>query len=140
MRVKVTRGDIILVNLEGAIGSEQGGIRPAFVLQNEKANQFSPTVTVIPMTSRVKTKLPTHVNLKVEDGVEKETIVLAETVRTISKERVVKTLGHVSNKFAIRKIEYALLIHTGMISIADGMKKIAQIESAQSKQVMSMAR
>lgn len=132
-RLNIKRGSIILVDLGEVLGSEQGGIRPAVVFQNAKANQFSPTVTIIPMTTRVKTKLPTHIELKVKDGVDKDCIVLTETIRTVARERILKLLGEVENKNAMRKIEIGLMIQTEMISVRDGMRKMMQIEKEDSR-------
>ena len=82
------RGDIYYANLDPVIGSEQGGIRPVVVIQNNVGNHYSPTTIVAAITSKEdKTKVPTHVRVKV-DGLSRTSIILLEQIRTIDKARL----------------------------------------------------
>lgn len=95
----IKRGDIYLVNLDPVIGSEQSGIRPALIIQNDLGNKYSPTVIVLAITSKTKKEIPTHVNVgKDIDGLEKDSIILVEQVRTIDKERLIKKIGKLDDQ------------------------------------------
>ena len=84
----VRRGDVYYADLAGSVGSEQGGLRPVVVIQNDKGNRFSPTLIVAPISSRLtKPPIPTHVILPA-DSLEKASIVLLEQIRTIDKQRL----------------------------------------------------
>ncbi|MGE9883881.1 type II toxin-antitoxin system PemK/MazF family toxin, partial [Blautia obeum] len=84
----IRRGDIYQADLNPVFGSEQGGYRPVLVIQNNRGNKYSPTVIVAAITSRLKTKLPTHVSLRNIKGLDKNSVVLLEQVRTIDKKRL----------------------------------------------------
>jgi mRNA interferase MazF len=97
--MKVKRGDIVLVNLDPAIGSEQGKVRPAVVIQNDVGNEYSPTTIIAPITSRLFSKeFPTNVLVSAgESGLEKDSTILLNQIRTIDKARIIrryKTLAH----------------------------------------------
>lgn len=81
----IRRGDIYQADLNPVFGSEQGGYRPVLVIQNNRGNKYSSTVIVAAITSRLKTKLPTHVSLRNIKGLNKNSVVLLEQVRTIDK-------------------------------------------------------
>lgn len=102
-------GDIYLINFGESFGCEQGGIRPALVVQNDKGNMFSPTILVCPITSQTKRDLPTHINIGTECGLEKPSTVLFEQVRCADKKRVVKKIGHI-NEDMINSIQQCLTI------------------------------
>ncbi len=109
------RGEIYLVDLSNHVGSEQSGIRPALIVQNEKGNTHSPTTIVCPLTSKNKQFLDTHVMLSPTDcGVIKDSIVLCEQVRVVDKARIMKKLGEVKNQEKIEDINRKLLISLGM--------------------------
>ena len=110
---ELRRGDIWLVNLNGGIGSEQTMIRPVAILQNNSGNKYSPTVTIVPLTSRSKKWLPTHVTLHKTTCLLSLSVALAEQVTTISKERFIKYIGEV-NKSEMFAIENALLVQMGI--------------------------
>ena len=113
---ELKRGDIWLVNLNGGIGSEQTMIRPVAILQNNSGNKYSPTVTIVPLTSsRGKKWLPTHVTLYKTTCLLSLSIALAEQVTTISKERFIKFIGEV-NKSELIEIENSLMIQMGIES------------------------
>lgn len=96
----IKRGDIFYADLRPVVGSEQGGIRPVLVLQNDTGNKTSPTTIVVTMTSRVDKKfsLPTHVMLYKDDtyGLPKDSVIQCESVRTIDKKRFKKKIGYVN--------------------------------------------
>ena len=91
----VKRGDIYYADLSPVIGSEQGGIRPVLVVQNDVGNKFSPTVIAAAITSqRYKTNLPTHIRVNADGcGLAKDSIVLLEQVRTLDKKRLKEKMG-----------------------------------------------
>ncbi|MBS6063364.1 type II toxin-antitoxin system PemK/MazF family toxin [Criibacterium bergeronii] len=105
------RGDIYYADLSPVIGSEQGGIRPVVIVQNDIGNKFSPTVIIVAITSKLnKSKLPTHIDVKAgEFGLEKDSVILMEQVRTIDKKRLKEYIGCVDNK-TIKAIDLALKI------------------------------
>lgn len=96
--MKINRGDIWYADLSPAVGSEQAGVRPVVIIQNEKGNRFAPTVIVAAVTSQNKKKLPTHVRLDEDTGLAKTSVVLAEQVRTLSKHRLLERVGAVSTQ------------------------------------------
>lgn len=90
----VHRGEIYYADLNPVVGSEQGGIRPVLILQNEVGNWFSPTVIIAAMTARGgKAHLPTHVPVGTDSGLRRPSLVLAEQVRTIDKSRLLERVG-----------------------------------------------
>lgn len=93
--MNIKRGDIYYADLSPVIGSEQGGIRPVLIVQNDIGNRYSPTVIAAAITSqRDKTKLPTHISVEASDcGLAKDSIVLLEQVRTIDKQRLKERMG-----------------------------------------------
>jgi mRNA interferase MazF len=86
-------GDIYIVNLGEPFGSEQGGVRPALVIQNNIGNQHSPTTMIVPITSQSKTHLPVHVEIGRESGLPKDSIALFEQIQTIDKRRIGRYIG-----------------------------------------------
>ncbi len=110
----IKRGEIYYADLNPVIGSEQGGIRPVLVLQNDVGNRYSPTIIAAATTSRLtKAKLPTHIELtKNECSLPKNSIVLLEQIRTIDKSRIKEKIGEVS-AVAMKRIDDALLISLG---------------------------
>lgn len=109
------RGEIYLVDLSDQVGSEQSGIRPAVIVQNEQGNSHSPTTIICPLTSQDKTPINTHVILTPKDaGVMKISTVLCEQVRVIDKTRLKKKLGEVINQNKIEDINKKLMISIGL--------------------------
>lgn len=92
----VKRGDIYYADLSPVVGSEQGGIRPVLIIQNDVGNRYSPTVIAAAITSQQdKAKLPTHISVQAEgSGLQKNSIVLLEQVRTIDKRRLKEKMGN----------------------------------------------
>ena len=116
-RKNLKRGDIVYVDLGKTLGSEQGGIRPVIIFQNNIGNRHSPTVIVASITSQLnKAKLPTHVELSnyKKYGLEKYSTVLVEQVRTIDKKRIISYIGRVDDE-AMDDIDKALIISGGLI-------------------------
>ena len=109
--MQMKRGDIYYADLSPVVGSEQGGIRPVLIIQNDIGNKHSPTVICAAITSRMnKAKLPTHVEISSRDyGVVKESVVLLEQIRTIDKQRLKEYVCRVDNKL-MKKVDEALLI------------------------------
>ena len=97
MTGSVKRGDIYYADLSPVVGSEQGGLRPVLIIQNDVGNKYSPTVIAAAITSRMsKTKLPTHIDVYAERaGLSRDSIVLLEQLRTLDKKRLrALTLEH----------------------------------------------
>ena len=111
----VKRGDIFYADLSPVIGSEQGGIRPVIVVQNDIGNKYSPTVIVAAVTSRInKAKMPTHIEISaLEYGLTKDSVILAEQIRTIDKKRLKEKIGRIDDKL-IEKVNTALMISFGL--------------------------
>lgn len=107
----VRRGDIFYANLNPVIGSEQGGLRPVLILQNDIGNTYSPTTIVAAITSRIKrAKLPTHIELKSNRyQLEKDSVILLEQLRTIDKQRLKERIGHLDEE-VMAKVNIALEI------------------------------
>lgn len=111
----VRRGDIFYADLNPVVGSEQGGIRPVLVVQNDIGNKYSPTVIIAAITSQIdKAKLPTHVELKSADyGLEKDSVILLEQLRTIDKRRLKEKITILDQDIMV-KIDEALKISLGL--------------------------
>lgn len=116
-RVMCKRGDIYFVNFGEKTGSEQGGVRPALIVSNNKANKYSPVVTVIPLSARVwkKKYLPTHMQIPLSKsvGLDKPSMALAEQVETLDKARLGEKLGEVLDTSLMEQITVALQIQIG---------------------------
>ena len=107
----VKRGDIYYADLRPVVGSEQGGVRPVLIIQNDMGNRYSPTVICAAITSQMhKAKLPTHVALDASKyGIVKDSVILLEQVRTIDKSRLKEKVCHLNNE-VLEKINKALMI------------------------------
>ena len=110
-RVQVRRGDIYYADLSPVVGSEQGGIRPVLIIQNDVGNRHSPTVICAAITSRMnKAKLPTHVELDVRKcQIVKNSVILLEQIRTIDKQRLKDMVCHL-DKEIMNKVDEALKV------------------------------
>lgn len=109
--MQVKRGDIFYADLRPVVGSEQGGVRPVLIIQNDTGNRHSPTVICAAITSKMnKAKLPTHVELNAEKyGIVKDSVILLEQVRTIDKSRLKEKVCHLDEDIMFR-IDEALLV------------------------------
>ena len=112
----VKRGELYYADLSPVIGSEQGGIRPVLVVQNDIGNKYSPTVIAAAITSKLnKAKLPTHIELSSKEyGLEKDSVVLLEQIRTIDKSRLKEKIGELSTA-KMSQVNRAMLISLGVI-------------------------
>ncbi len=116
MRVGVVkRGDLYYADLSPVIGSEQGGVRPVIVIQNDIGNRYSPTIIVAAVTSQInKAKLPTHIEIEAyRYGLTKDSVVLLEQVRTIDKKRLKEKIGRFDDD-VMKKIDEALKMSLGL--------------------------
>jgi mRNA interferase MazF len=113
--VNVKRGDVYYADLSPVIGSEQGGVRPVLVLQNNVGNKYSPTIIISAITSQInKSKLPTHIEINAtEFGLSKDSVVLLEQIRTIDKKRLREKIGHLDDEL-MNQVNEALQISFGM--------------------------
>ena len=121
-KMNIRRGDIYYADLSPVIGSEQGGLRPVLIVQNDVGNKYSPTVIAAAITSKMsKSKLPTHIDLQgMEVGLAKDSIVLLEQVRTIDKKRLKEKMGHLDDATMISvnnaiQVSFGLSEDTGFI-------------------------
>ena len=106
---EIKRGDIYKADLSPVVGSEQGGIRPVVIVQNDMGNRYSPTIIVVPITTRLNKKnLPTHTKIN-NSSLLKESIALLEQIRTIDKSRLIEFIG-VPNESEMNRITEALRI------------------------------
>jgi mRNA interferase MazF len=111
MTMVVKRGDIFYADLSPVVGSEQGGIRPVIIIQNDVGNKYSPTVIIAAITSQInKAKLPTHVEISSEEyGLNKDSVVLLEQIRTLDKKRLKEKIGHMTDS-DMEKVQNALIV------------------------------
>ena len=112
----VKRGDMFYADLSPVVGSEQGGIRPVLIVQNDVGNKHSPTVIAAAITSQIgKTSLPTHIIIDLENsGLKSESVVLAEQIRTIDKSRLRDKIGHIDDEKIMAKINNAIGVSFGL--------------------------
>jgi mRNA interferase MazF len=116
--VVIKRGDIFYADLSPVIGSEQGGIRPVLIVQNDIGNKYSPTVIAAAITSQInKAKLPTHIELDAKEyGLQKDSVVLLEQIRTIDKRRLREKIGRLDDEL-MKKVNEALSISFGLTDV-----------------------
>lgn len=114
----IKRGEIYYAQLSPVIGSEQGGIRPVLIVQNDKGNQHSPTTIILAITSQInKAELPTHVELPSQkSGLPQDSVILAEQIRTIDKKRLKQRVTMVDEKI-MTEVNRALEIAIGLAEI-----------------------
>lgn len=113
--MNVRRGDIFYADLSPVVGSEQGGVRPVLVVQNDIGNRYSPTVIAAAITSKInKAKLPTHIELDAQTyGLVKDSIIMMEQIRTIDKKRLKEKIGHLDSD-AMQRVNDALNVSFGI--------------------------
>ncbi len=114
----VKRGDIFYADLSPVVGSEQGGVRPVLVVQNDVGNRFSPTVIIAAITSQInKAKMPTHIEISADDyGLSKDSVILLEQIRTIDKKRLRERIGRLDEDL-MEKVNEAMTISFGLIEL-----------------------
>jgi len=111
----VKRGDIYYADLSPVIGSEQGGVRPVLIVQNDTGNRHSPTVIVAAITSQMgKAKLPTHIELAAQSyGLPKDSVILLEQIRTLDKRRLRERMGRVEGEI-MEQVDAAIAVSFGL--------------------------
>lgn len=116
--MSIKRGDVYYADLNPVVGSEQGGVRPVLIIQNDIGNKYSPTVIVAAITSKIdKAKLPTHVEISAKDSnLEKDSVILLEQIRTIDKRRLQRQVTHLDQEI-IDRVNEALEISLGLIEL-----------------------
>ncbi|MBO5060412.1 MAG: type II toxin-antitoxin system PemK/MazF family toxin [Clostridia bacterium] len=114
----VKRGDIYYADLSPVVGSEQGGIRPVLIIQNDVGNKYSPTVIAAAITSQInKAKMPTHIELSASEyGLYKDSVILLEQIRTIDKKRLREKVAHLDKKL-MKNVNDALAVSFGLGNI-----------------------
>ena len=114
----VKRGDIFYADLSPVIGSEQGGVRPVLVVQNDIGNKYSPTVIAAAVTSQInKAKLPTHIEIDaVTYGLSKDSVILLEQIRTLDKKRLKEKIGQIDDEL-MGQVNNALMISFGLTEV-----------------------
>ncbi len=113
--MNIRRGDIYYADLSPVVGSEQGGMRPVLIVQNDVGNKYSPTVIAAAITSRMgKTRLPTHIDIIADRvGLAKDSVVLLEQIRTIDKRRLGEKMGHL-DEVTMNEVNSAISISFGL--------------------------
>ncbi len=111
----IRRGDIYYADLSPVIGSEQGGLRPVLIVQNDIGNKYSPTVIAAAITSKMtKSKLPTHIDVYGEKvGLSKDSVILLEQIRTIDKKRLKEKMGHLDDNL-MHEVNDAITVSFGL--------------------------
>ena len=134
--MSVKRGDIYYADLSPVVGSEQGGLRPVLIIQNDVGNRYSPTVIAAAITSRLdKTKLPTHIDIAAQKvGLAKDSVVLLEQIRTLDKRRLKEKMGHLDESM-MNDVNTAIAVSFGL----DGLGANRAVASHRSNAVASAA-
>ena len=129
----IKRGDLFYADLSPVIGSEQGGVRPVLIIQNNIGNKYSPTVIIAAITSQInKAKLPTHIEISSSEyGLNKDSVILLEQIRTIDKSRIIEGsyIGRV-DRATMKKIDEAMSISVGLENQRDFevRKQVKEVE------------
>lgn len=111
----IKRGDIFYADLSPVVGSEQGGLRPVLIIQNDVGNRYSPTVIAAAITSRMgKTRLPTHIDIYADRvGLAKDSVILLEQIRTLDKRRLKEKMGHLDDDI-MNHVNNAIAVSFGL--------------------------
>ena len=114
--VNIKRGDIYYADLSPVVGSEQGGLRPVLIVQNDIGNRYSPTVIAAAITSKLgKNKLPTHIDIYASEvGLAKDSVILLEQIRTLDKRRLREKMGHL-NESVMARVNDAISVSFGLV-------------------------
>ncbi|MBR6742404.1 MAG: type II toxin-antitoxin system PemK/MazF family toxin [Clostridia bacterium] len=126
----IKRGDIYYADLSPVVGSEQGGLRPVLIVQNDVGNRYSPTVIAAAITSRMtKTRLPTHIDIYAsEAGLSKDSVILLEQIRTIDKQRLKEKMGHLPERM-MQEVDEALYVSFGL-SKAEAVPELRSVRKS----------
>ena len=121
----IKRGDIFYADLSPVVGSEQGGLRPVLIIQNDVGNRYSPTVIAAAITSRMgKTKLPTHIDIHADRvGLAKDSVILLEQIRTLDKRRLKEKMGHLDGA-VMTQVNSAIAVSFGLGSSYEGAPEV----------------
>ncbi|MBO5648555.1 MAG: type II toxin-antitoxin system PemK/MazF family toxin [Clostridia bacterium] len=113
--MQIRRGDIFYADLSPVVGSEQGGLRPVLIIQNDIGNRYSPTVIAAAITSQLtKAKLPTHIDVYADRfGLAKDSVILLEQIRTIDKRRLKEKMGHLDDS-VMQRVNEAISVSIGL--------------------------
>ena len=132
--MSVKRGDIYYADLSPVVGSEQGGLRPVLIIQNDVGNRYSPTVIAAAITSRMgKTRLPTHIDIYADKaGLSKDSLVLLEQIRTLDKQRLKEKMGHLDDTM-MSEINNAIAVSFGL----GGAQAISEMDGTEPNAVMA---
>ena len=114
----IKRGYLYYADLSPVVGSEQGGVRPVLIIQNDIGNKYSPTVIVAAITSQInKAKLPTHIEISAHEyGLNKDSVILLEQIRTIDKKRLREKIGCLDKNMML-KVDNSLQISLGLFTV-----------------------
>lgn len=117
MNSQIRRGDIYYADLSPVVGSEQGGLRPVLIIQNDVGNKYSPTVIAAAITSRMsKTRLPTHIDIYAERaGLARDSVILLEQIRTLDKRRLRERMGHLDDEM-MNRVNSAIAVSFGIMT------------------------
>ena len=115
--MNIRRGDIFYADLSPVIGSEQGGLRPVLIIQNDVGNRYSPTVIAAAITSKMsKAKLPTHIDIFAGCvGLAKDSVILLEQIRTLDKQRLKERIGHLDD-VSMGRVNHAISVSFGLVT------------------------
>ena len=118
VNLEIKRGDLYYADLSPVVGSEQGGVRPVLIIQNDIGNKYSPTVIIAAITSQInKAKLPTHIEISANEyGLNKDSVILLEQIRTIDKKRIREKIGCLDDNVML-KVDNGLQISLGLFNI-----------------------
>ena len=132
--MSVKRGDIYYADLSPVVGSEQGGLRPVLIIQNDVGNRYSPTVIAAAITSRMgKTRLPTHIDIYADKaGLSKDSVVLLEQIRTLDKQRLKEKMGHLDDGM-MNEINNAIAVSFGL----GGAQAVPDIDGSEPNAIMA---
>ena len=132
--MNIRRGDIYYADLSPVVGSEQGGLRPVLIVQNDVGNRYSPTVIAAAITSKMsKAKLPTHIDVFASQvGLSKDSVILLEQIRTIDKMRLKEKMGHLDDK-VMGEVNEAITVSFGLGSYKEEPTQIRETAEAHAK-------
>ncbi|CEI71624.1 MULTISPECIES: type II toxin-antitoxin system PemK/MazF family toxin [Romboutsia] len=118
INLDIKRGDLYYADLSPVVGSEQGGVRPVLIIQNDIGNKYSPTVIIAAITSQInKAKLPTHIEISANEyGLNKDSVILLEQIRTIDKKRLREKIGCLDDNMMV-KVDSSLQISLGLFAL-----------------------
>lgn len=113
--MNIKRGDIYYADLSPVVGSEQGGLRPVLIVQNDVGNRYSPTVIAAAITSKLgKAKLPTHIDICASEvGLTRDSVILLEQIRTLDKRRLREKMGHLPDR-VMERVNTAITVSFGL--------------------------